>query len=104
MLHDKNITLDDAKTRANLRGVKITAASVSAAQRLLSRMDDAPVAPAPVAPTRRARRVATEPGLDAEALIRQVVGKLQMRGNAETEKLREAVRKAIAVLQAAVGS
>jgi hypothetical protein len=37
------------------------------------------------------------------ALIRQVVGKLQSQGNAEAERLREAVRKAMAVLQAAVG-
>jgi hypothetical protein len=33
-----------------------------------------------------------------------VVGKLQSQGNAEAERLREAVRKAIAVLEATVGS
>lgn len=115
LLHDKNISVHDAKAQASLHGVKITAASVSAAQRLLSRMDDAPTAPtmatapalargATAAPTRPTRRVrAPEPAVDAEALIRQVVGRIQSQGNAETEKLREAVRKAITVLQAAVG-
>jgi hypothetical protein len=41
--------------------------------------------------------------IDAEGLIRQVVGKLQLQGTAEAERLREAMRKAIATLQAAVG-
>ncbi|MEO6593916.1 MAG: hypothetical protein ABIP94_04100 [Planctomycetota bacterium] len=33
LVHDQNIALDDAKAQAALHGVKITAASVSAAQR-----------------------------------------------------------------------
>lgn len=43
LLHEQGhhgLTVDDAKAQATLHGVKITAASVSAAQRLLSRMDD----------------------------------------------------------------
>jgi hypothetical protein len=57
------------------------------------------------APTTRAPRRPRAPdaAVDAEALIRQVVGKLQQQGNAEVERLRDAVRKAMAVLQAAVG-
>jgi hypothetical protein len=38
------------------------------------------------------------------ALVRGVVAKLQGQGNAEADRLRDAMRKAIAVLQAAVGS
>ena len=45
-----------------------------------------------------------EKAVDAEALVRGFVAKLQGQGNAEAERLREAMRKAIAVLQAAVGS
>jgi hypothetical protein len=37
-------------------------------------------------------------------MIRGMVGKLQAQGNAKTERLRNAVRKAVAVLQAAVGA
>jgi hypothetical protein len=42
--------------------------------------------------------------VDAEALVRGFVAKLQGQGNAEAERLRDAIRKAIAVLQAAAGS
>ena len=52
-----------------------------------------------------ARRVrAAEAPLDANALIQDVVAKIQAQGNAEVERMREAVRKAIAALEAAVGS
>src|SRR5262245_43401006 len=46
LLHDQNISLDDAKAQADLHGVRITAASVAAARTLLSRMDGSPTAPA----------------------------------------------------------
>jgi len=45
LLNDETISVDDAKAQAALHGVRITAASVSAARRLLGRMD----APAPSA-------------------------------------------------------
>jgi len=48
----------------------------------------------------RARQRADRAG----AVWRAVVAKLQGQGNAEAERLREAMRKAIAVLQGAVGS
>ena len=44
-----------------------------------------------------------EAAVEAEALIKQVVGKLQVQPNAEAERLREAMRKAMAVLASAVG-
>ena len=43
------------------------------------------------------------PGCDEE-LVRGFVAKLQGQGNAEAERLRDAMRKAVAVLQAAVDS
>ena len=107
-----NIAIEDAKAQASLHGVRITAASVSAARTLLSRMD-APRVPATATsktgatatlqrPARRAR--ATESTVDAEALIRGVVGKLQTQSSAETERLRGAMRKAIHALTIALGA
>ena len=111
LLHDENVTLDDAKARAAMRGARITAASVSAAQRLLARRDGpagATVKPAvanpkPASAPPRRTRPADQPH-DAEALIRGVVAKLQTQGGAEAQRLRDAIRKAIAALQGAVGS
>jgi Asp-tRNA(Asn)/Glu-tRNA(Gln) amidotransferase A subunit family amidase len=107
LIHDQSISIDDAKAQASLHGVRITAASVSAARTLLSRMDGpTPVAPTTTsAPTRAPRRSrAAEKAVDAETLVRGFVAKLQGQGNAEAERLREAMRKAIAVLQSAVGT
>ena len=110
LLHDENVALEDAKARAAMRGAKITAASVNAAQRLLARQDepreatattDAATAPSKTAGSVRPAR-APQPAPNAEALIRDVVQKLQGQGNAEAERLRAAMRKAMAVLQAAV--
>ena len=110
LLHNQNIALEDAKAQATLHGVKITAASMNAAQKLLpaTPATSAPTtpdaAPAPTATTRPTRRVrAPEPAMDAEALIRGVVSKLQSQGSADAQRLRDAMRKAIAVLEAAVG-
>ena len=47
---------------------------------------------------------AAETRLDANPLIQDVVAKIQAQGNAEVERMRLAVRKAIAALEAAVGS
>jgi hypothetical protein len=110
LLHDANISIDDAKTQAQLHGVRITAASVNAAKTLLARMDNTPEpaakpATGATATARAPRRVRTaDAPADAETLIRGVVTKLQTQGNAEAERLRETVRKAIAMLQAAVGA
>ena len=112
LTHNPDIEIDDAKAQAALRGVRITAASLNAAQRLLSRQDGAPAAAAAPARARRNGTVAatkpqprrpraTKPDVDADALIRDVVTKIQDQGNAEAERLRQAMRKAIAVLEAA---
>ncbi len=106
-----DIALDDLKAQAKLHGIKVTAASVNAARRLLARTsatDGVAASPArsPAAATpRRTRRPrAAAAPLDVEALIRTTVGKIQDQGAAEAERLREAIRKAIAVLEAAVTS
>lgn len=64
---------------------------------------DGHLAPAAERPARPHRKRAPEPAVDAESLIKQVVGKMQAQGNAETERLREAMRKAMAVLAGAIG-
>lgn len=111
LLHDPGITADDAKARAQLHGVRITAASIAAAQRLLARIDDARPAPgaaprAAAAPTTRrhaprgVRAGTSDP--DPEALIRGVVARVQAQAAGEAERLRQAVRKAIAALESAL--
>lgn len=111
LLHDKDIADDDAKARASLHGSRITAASLGAARTLLSRMDSPTVVaePAPAAasaptPARAVRRPrAADQQLDAASMIQQVVSRLQEQGNADADRLRDSIRKAIAILQAAVG-
>jgi hypothetical protein len=107
LVQDPSISVDDAKAKARTLGVRITAASVASARRLLERMDTA--APAPVAaaaptpavrPARRQR--AAEPNQDAEELIRAVVGKVRAQGDAQSEKLRGVIRRAVELLQAAL--
>ena len=115
LLHqDPNITDDDAKARAAMRGIRITAASINGARNLLLKAGDqqattaTPTTPATptstaAAPQRAARRARPAEGsVDAEALIRQVVGKIQGQGNAEADRLREGIRKALVALQALV--
>ncbi len=106
LLTNPNITDDDAKARAAMRGVRITAASINGARNLMAKRETAAATEAPAPPgerpTRPRRERAPEPAVDAEALIRQVVGKLQAQGNAEAERLRDAMRKAMAVLASAL--
>jgi hypothetical protein len=108
LLHDENIEIADAKAQAQMHGVRITAASIQAARTLLSKMDAPPSViaganhtPTPARPVRRPRPA--DKATDAESLIRGLVVKLQDQGNAEADGLREAMRKAIAMLQAAIG-
>ncbi len=105
-----DIALDDLKAQAKLYGIRVTASSVTAAQRLLAptaATNGAAANPAPSpasAKTRRTRRpCAAQAPLDVEALIRTTVGKIQDQGGADAERLKVAIRKAIAVLQEAVG-
>jgi hypothetical protein len=108
LLGDENVSIDDAKAQAQLRGVRITAASINAAKTLLAKMDSPPAAAneasRETASNSAPRRHRTpDKATDAESLVRGFVAKLQGQGNAEAERLREAMRKAIAVLQTAIG-
>lgn len=103
LLHEPSVDLDDAKARAQVHGVRITAASVAAARRLIDRMDGAEPKPARKTPAAARRPRAASTATDPEALIRGLVTKLQDQENAEAERLRAAMRKAVSVLQAAVG-
>ncbi|MFO1077135.1 MAG: hypothetical protein U1E73_05355 [Planctomycetota bacterium] len=109
LMQDPSADLDAAKARAAEHGVRTTAASVAAARRLLARQDGAPAPAAPAkksapAPRRGLPARRTEPSLDIEALVRATVEKIQAQGNVEAEKLREAIRRAVVVLQAAVNA
>ena len=101
-----DIALDDLKARAKLHGIRVTASSVSAAQRLLDRNPATNGASSPTAakPRRTRQRRAVQSPLDVEVLIRTTVGKIQDQGAAEEERLREAILKAIAVLEGAIPS
>ena len=103
------IAVDDLKAQAAMHGIRVTGASVNAAQRLMAPEEprSAPKAAAvETAPRKPRGRPARQPkaveGLDAEAMLRQVVAKMQAQSNAEAERLRAAIRKAVAVLEAAV--
>lgn len=104
LVHDPDVDLDDAKARAAMHGVRITAASVNAARTVLAKMGS-PSEPSPTTAPRATRRVrAAQVAPDAESLVREFVGKLQRQGDAEVERMREAIRKSVALLQAAVAS
>ena len=115
LVHDANVSVEDAKARAAAHGVRITAASLSAAKRLLAKHDDArPIEvverkadgfSAVVRPSRRRGGTRGPTGaFDAESLVRGVVAKIQGHGNVEAERLREGIRKAISALQATLGA
>lgn len=107
--NNPEVDIEDLKAQAIMHNLRVTGASMNAAKRLM-----APAAPdndaKAVAPARQAspatRRTrgprAAEAPLDVEDLIRGTVAKLQAKGNAEAEKLREAIRRAVALLQAAM--
>ena len=103
---NSDIALDDAKAEAAKYGIRITAASVAAAKRLVEReqvLADEPVQPEAAAPARPARRPRTaEPVADTEALIRGVVSKLQAQGNAEVDRLRTTIRRVVELLNSAL--
>lgn len=110
LMQNPDVALADAKAQAALHGARITAASVAAAQRLLSREDQLPAAaPTPVkstptTPARVRRAAKNETTLDIEGLIRGTAARISAQGAADADRLRVAIRRAIDVLQAAVGA
>ncbi len=112
LMQNPDIDAERAKAVAAANGIRITAASIAAAQRLLSRQDapteiappkDKPAKPAAKArPGRPARR--PEANLDVEALIRATAERIQNQGNVEADRLRDGIRKAIGALRAVMSS
>ena len=108
---DPDIAIDDLKARAMLHGLRVTTATMSSAERLLARnpaTDGLTADPRP-SPARRTRprtgqTRAARATLDVDALIRATVAKIDKHRAAEAEALREVIRKAMAMLQAAVGA
>lgn len=103
------IGLDDLKAQAAMHGIRVTAASVTAAQRLTAPepargAQDAATLTVPAQPkARRGRPARAAAGdLDAEAMLRAVVAKMQAQGGKEAERLRAAIRRAVAVLGDAI--
>lgn len=103
--NDAAVELDDLKARASAHGIRVTAASLAAARRLLDPNQASP-ATSKAAGSRkgnRGRPARPRAGdFDPEALIRGVVEKIEQSRNAEADRLRECIRKAIQVLEASV--
>lgn len=116
-----DIALDDLKARAQMHGLRVTGQTINAARSLMMGRTPTPkpqprIAPLPVettpAPTRiqlpeeprRAPRKTRErkPHVDVADLVLQAVTKLQQDSGSEAARLKEAIRQAVAVLQAAV--
>lgn len=103
-------SVDDIKAQAALHSIRITAASVNAARRLMAEAPTTPketggaadATPARQRPARRTR--AAQAAMDPTSMLQKVIDKLQQQGQAEAERLRAAMQKAIQILQAAVGS
>lgn len=82
--NNPEVALDDLKARASMHGIRVTGASVNAAQRLMapeearSEPEAAEAEPAPRKPRGRPARQqkAAGNGMDAEAMLRQVVAKI----------------------------
>ncbi|MEZ6036745.1 MAG: hypothetical protein R3F29_04650 [Planctomycetota bacterium] len=111
LMQNPGCDADHAKAVAAANGMRITAASVAAADRLLSRQDGdgdptdskatKTAGKGAASNTARARRQRTPTTVDPEALIRGVVTEIQNAGNAEADRLRDAMHRAISLLQEA---
>ena len=106
------IPLDDVQAEAHGRGIRVTGGSLNAARRLCVRSAGGKGSTRSGSPTSqqvpeaaRARRMAAEasdapaPG-SAKARLRQVIAEVQTAADARVERMRVAIRKAIAALQA----
>lgn len=110
LMQDPDIDVQHAKTVAAANGMRITATGVLAAERRLSRQDrhdeqktakrpTTPATPATAHPGSVRRHRAQAQDVEAEALSKKVVDKIQGAGSAEAERLRETML----MLTAAIG-
>lgn len=107
---EPDTSLDVLRAMARPHDLRVTKATVNAARRLFDRNPAtgggrAGPAPKTVAakPRRTRQRRAPQAPLDVDALIRNTVAKVQPQGTADADRLRDAIRQAIAVLETAVG-
>ena len=118
--HATDVDLEALKAQAAMYGLRITAASVNAARRVLNpdaaprprkRAERAAIAavdatptPARVAPPRsRGRVAAADSQAEVEAMIRAVVAKVQAGADARLQRLRDAVDEALRILREVLG-
>ena len=111
---DPELTLRDFRDEASLRNIPLSGRSVHSAKVLLGREAPAtrrkqakvavsePAAPPIVRSPRRSLARATDETDSLEATLLNAVQQLQAEANAESRRLQEAIRDAIAVLQAAL--
>ncbi|MGE3173048.1 MAG: hypothetical protein AB7O97_10525 [Planctomycetota bacterium] len=105
-----DIGLDDAKAQAAMHGVRITAASMNAARKLLHPGSaDAPGAGSRARGPRMGRPAAADAarapqrgGIDAEQAIRDLLAQLRQQDQAEIRRLRAAIEAALDVMRAAL--
>lgn len=112
VMQQPDVTNNDAKARAAMFGATVSITNLEAARRLLNppaptvtvSAEAAVAAPATAAERSPSPSRQAEPTVDAEQLIRTIVGRLQDEGAVEARRLKDAVRQAIAILSRAVGS
>lgn len=116
-----DIALDDLKARAQMHGLRVTGQTINAARSLMMGRAPVPRAKAPVAapaveptpapvrieapaePHRAPRRARERKAhVDVADLVLQAVQKLQRDSGSDAARLKDAIRQAVAVLQAAV--
>lgn len=103
-----SVALADLKAQADMHGIRITAASVSAANRLLTAFNTATrktvarktrVQPSIPRNVRRARAANMGSALNTADQIKQIVTRIQADAAGEASKLRDAVSQCVRILQ-----
>ena len=94
------VELGEVKAEAAEHGIRITAASLASARRLL-RPGEQP-ARLKAAVRRQAAQGRRQAGVGAEVLVRQFLESVEQRGNAEVERLRDCIEQAVHLLRGAL--
>src|SRR5262245_21053741 len=107
---NQHLALDDLKAQATLHGLRITAASLNAAHRLLTPQPPPPAiaaATAGAAPRSRRGRHApmprSEPPGDMERMIVEILERVRAESAARIAQLEAALREAMTVIRDALG-
>lgn len=114
--HGSDVDLESLKAQAAMYGLRITAASLNAARRVLdpdaaprqrrraepvpeAAADAVPPAAREVAPRSRARTVPPGGPVEVEAMIRNIVAQAHAEADARLQRLRDAVTEALRILR-----